>query len=163
MKLSSALVVMVALAAGLPAQQKNPDRPFQYSGNGHVYFAAGACQHGYKHVGIGGGGEGFVWRGLAIGGDLGYHYFVDDVGFGLMSLHIGYHFVDRKRPKRLDPFMNVTLLGAYLANGLGPAGSLGGGLNYWFRPRIGLRTEVRFQALGAEEALSMFRIGFSFR
>ena len=163
MKPHSALVLLAALATGLRAQQKSPEGPFRYNGNGHVYFAAGACQHGYKHVGVGGGGEGFLWRGLALGADVGYHHFVDDIGFGLMSLHLGYHFADRKKPKGFDPVVNVTLLGAYLANGIGPAGSLGVVLNYWFKKRIGLRTEVRFQALNGEEALSVFRVGLSFR
>jgi hypothetical protein len=163
MKPARTLVLAAALAAGLTAQQSSPEKPFRYNGNAHLYFATGACQHGYAHVGAGGGGEGFLWRGLALGADLGYHRFVDDVGFGLMSLTVGYHFVDRKKPKKFDPFVNFTPLGAYIANGIGPAGSLGGGLNWWFKPRMALRTEVRFQALNGEEALTMFRIGLSFR
>lgn len=165
MKPTGALVLAMALATGLPAQEtERPERLFQYNGNGQVYFASGVCQHGYKHLGIGGGGEGFVWRGLTVGGDLGYHQFVDDVNFGLASLHVGYHFVDRQGPKKLDPFVNFSPLGAYFAGGgFGSAAGVGGGLNYWFNEKIGLRTEVRYQALGADESLIVFRLGVNFR
>jgi len=33
---------------------------------------------------------------------------------------------------------------------------------YWFKPRIGLRTEARLQGAG-EEGLFVFRVGVSFR
>lgn len=145
-------------------QPQGSERAFRYDGDGHAYFATGVCQHGYKHVGVGGGAEGFVWRGLTLGGSAGYHYFVDDVGFGLASLDVGYHFTDRKQPKRVDPFVSFSPLGvAFAGGGVAGAGSIGGGINYWFKERLGLRTEVRFQAVGVEESLFMFRIGFNFR
>jgi hypothetical protein len=146
------------------AQSARSEKPFKYNGNGHVYFATGVCQHGYKHVGVGGGGEAFLWRGLVVGGSAGYHQFVDDGGFGLASLDIGYHFTDRKVPRRFDPFVNISPVGALITgNGFGGAASIGGGANYWFKERVGLRTEVRFQVLAVEEAVVFLRIGVNFR
>ena len=69
-----------------------------------------------------------------------------------------------RSPKRkIDFFVNGSLAGLYFGAGYGAAGSLGGGLNYWFRERVGLRTEARFQVLASDEALAVFRVGLSFR
>ena len=159
MRLITTLFLMMVMAGTLAGQEK----PFQYNGNGHVYFSSGVCQHGYKHIGAGGGGGAFLWRGLTLGGSAGYHQFVDDFGFGLASLDVGYHFTDRKRPKRFDPFVNLSPVGVVFASGAAGTGGVGGGVNYWFKERLGLRTEVRVQVIGVEESVVMFRIGVNFR
>jgi len=151
------VAALTLVAASLCAQ----DRP--YNGHGYAYFTGGFCQHNYVLVGGGGGGEAFLWRGLAVGGEVGFHQFLSSLNFGLASATVGYHFVNRKRPGRFDPFVNFSPAGLYFGPGTGGAGGIGGGLNYWFKPRMGLRTEVRFQVLAAEEALAVFRIGLSFR
>ena len=139
-------------------------KPFRYDWNSHAGFVLGTCWHGYALIGAGGGGEAFAWRGLTFGGDLAAQRFVaGDPVFGLLSANVGYHFVDRQRPARFDPFINWIIGGAFAENFWTGASGMGGGLNYWFRKRIGLRTEARFQVAGEEEGLLMFRIGLSFR
>ena len=160
----AALAVAVLLIPALLRAQ-NAEAPFRYKGYGYTYFSMGSCQHRYLNLGVGGGGEGFVWRGLTLGGDLGYFDFPSDRsrGYGVTTLNVGYHFVDRNTPKKLDPYVSVGVLG--LAAGpeyrMG-AGSLGGGVNYWFRQRIGLYTGAQIQVAG-EEAMVQFRIGLTFR
>lgn len=156
---------MTLLAVPVCLLAEELERPFRYNGSGYTYFNIGACQHGYRLLGGGGGGEAFVWRGLTLGGDAGYHQFSDGWGFWLGSLDLGYHFVDRKKPKRVDPFVTFSLLGVAVARGgATPGGHLGGGVTYWFKERVGLRTEARITVLPlAEEGIVAFHIGVSFR
>ncbi len=154
------------LAFSVAACAESTEKPFQYNGNGYTYFSAGACQHGYANIGGGGGGEGFLWRGLTIGGDLGYFNFPADYssGYGVATVNVGYHFVDRKQPKKLDPYLDATVLGAAFrpGSGLAGAGHIGGGVNYWFKERMALQTGVQLQVVGGE-ALVAFRVGLAFR
>jgi len=140
-------------------------KEFRYNGSGYATFGVGRCQHGYANYSFGGGADGFLWRGLTLGGDIGVYQFADDSGrpFGIGTLNVGYHFVDRRAPGKWEPFVAVGLLGVgFTGHGAGAAGFIGGGVNYWFKRHIGLRTE--FRATGfAEEAIAMFRVGFSFR
>lgn len=159
------VVILLGVAASLQAQD-SPEKAFRYRGSGYVLFGAGACQHRVPAVHISGGGEAFVFRGLSVGGELGYHTFVERyaTGFGVGTMTVGYHFVDRDTPKRFDPFVSMGFPGFYATRefGGGAAGSLGGGLTYWFKRKIGLRAEYRIYAL-AEEGIQTFRIGLSFR
>ncbi len=160
-----AILITTILALSAVAGAQNTDKPFKYNGNGYTYFSAGACQHGYANLGGGGGGEGFVWRGLTLGGDVGYFKFPADYnnGYGVATLNVGYHFVDRTRPKKLDPYLDFTVLGVAFKPGSSTgAGHLGGGVNYWFKERIGLHTGVQVQIVG-EDAVASFRVGLTFR
>jgi hypothetical protein len=58
--------------------------------------------------------------------------------------------------------VNFSVLGGYVAGGIGPTASIGGGTYYWFKERFGLRTEVRFHSLPCE-SLILFRIGVGIR
>ncbi|MEK7750808.1 MAG: hypothetical protein AAB654_02750 [Acidobacteriota bacterium] len=146
-------------------QAEPPVKPFKYNGNGYTFFSVGTCQHRYTNVGVGGGGEGFIWRGLTIGGEIGYYRFPADrnTGYGVATLGPGYHFVSRKNPAKWDPYVGISVLGlGFAPGGLAAAGSLGGGVNYWFKEKIGLQTGVQIRVIG-EEALALFRIGLTFR
>lgn len=103
-------------------------------------------------------------RGLTVGADLGAHRFVaHDPIFGLLTAKVGYHFVDRGRPARVDPFINLLVGGAFTGDIAASSAGFGGGLNYWFSDRIGLHSEARFQVVSVMEGLLTFRIGLSFR
>jgi hypothetical protein len=159
------LLIAVLLVIAPCAWTQEPGA-YSYRANGHAFFTGGACQHGYAHYGGGFGGEGFVWRGLALGGELGVLKFNDRNSdpIGLTAFHVGYHFVDRKRPVKVDPYFNAALLGiGFTGRGNSAYGGLGGGVNYWFKPRFGLRMEGRLNALGEGEALFMVRMGVVFR
>jgi hypothetical protein len=140
-------------------------KTFKYNGNGYTFFSAGACQHKYTNIGVGGGGEGFIWRGLTIGGEIGYYRFPADrgAGYGVAAFGPGYHFVDREEPKKWDPWVSATVLGlGFASGGMAAAPRLGGGVNYWFKEKVGLQTGVQIQGLG-EEGLVLFRVGLTFR
>jgi hypothetical protein len=143
--------------------QEGP-KPFRYNWNSRVTFTTGTCWHGYALMGVAGGGEVFVWDGLSVGGDLAVQRFVQHGPFfGIASATVAYHFVNRNQPGKIDPFINMGWGGAFADTVRAGAGGLGGGLNYWFRPLLGLTTEARFQVLAREEGLLTFRIGVSLR
>lgn len=140
--------------------------PFNYRGSAYAYASGGSCQHGYAVAGGGGGAEGFVWKGLSIGLEAGYQSFINSYDYMELSVPIGYHFVNRKTPAKWDPFISTSLLGIGIQtdrSGFGAAGSLGGGVNYWFRKRIGLRLEFRSHVLAGNEITAQARAGIVFR
>jgi hypothetical protein len=158
-----ALMLTISCAC-LPAAGETAATP-RYNGAGYLTFGVGACQHRVTNTSVSGGGYGLLWKGLALGGDIGYYRFVErnSNGFGIGTIDVGYHFVNRARPGRLDPFVSMGIVGVgFVSGGAGAAGSLGGGVNYWFKPRLGLRTEFRVHGF-CEEAIAMFHIGLSFR
>jgi hypothetical protein len=160
-------MILALTLIAIPAwpQDETANKTFKYNGLGYTFFSAGACQHGYANVGVGGGGEGFLWRGLTIGADVGYYRFPADrnSGYGVATLGPGYHFVNRNKRAKLDPFVNGNILGiAFAPGGVAAAGSLGGGVNYWFKERMGLQIGGQVQGACCE-AIAQFRIGLTFR
>jgi hypothetical protein len=130
---------------------------------GYGFFSGGSCNHGYKIIGGGGGGEAFPHRRLGIGGDGGYHQFSDGVTFGLYTLSVALHLGDSSANSRVDPFLSVSP-GMYTSEDQGGfAFGLGGGVNFWFTGRVGLHTDLRFAALGTEEGIFLARVGVAFR
>jgi hypothetical protein len=163
MKQTTLAIVFMALVA--TAAAKNKETTFRYNGYGYTYFSAGGCSHGYANIGGGGGGEGFLWRGLTLGLDIGYFNFPADRnnGYGVMTLNVGWHFVDRSKPVKLDPYLGLTVLGAaFTPGGFDPAGHLTGGFDYWFKNRMGLRVGGVFQVVGEEPIMSV-QVGLTFR
>ena len=167
-RLAGALAVIALLCVSATAQTipvPESEKPFRYNGSGYVVLGMGACKHRVTNTSLAGGGDAFLWQGLTLGGDIGYYRFVERNSnpFGIASLNIGYSFVNRDTPGRIEPFLRAGFPGAAFAHGGGTAAfSLGGGLNYWFRKRMAIRAE--FRATGVdEEALAMFRIGLAFR
>jgi hypothetical protein len=158
------LLLTMALASPPDLWCQGDPKTFQYDWNAHAVFLMGACWHGYALVGAGGGAEAFVWRGLAIGGDFSVQKFVPgDPSFGLLSMGVGYHFADRRKPAGFDPFISLIIGGAFTPEFWNSANGISGGMNYWFRRGIGLRTEGRFLVAPPEEGVLMVRIGLVFR
>jgi hypothetical protein len=159
------ILAMTLLSVPAWPQAEPAEKTFEYNGNAYTFFSAGACLHGYANVGVGGGAERFIWRGLTIGAEIGYYNFPADrsAGYGVATLNPGYHFVNRKKPAKWDPYVSATVSGlGFASGGVVPAGRLGGGVNYWFKEKIGLQTGVQFQAIG-REPLVLFRVGLTFR
>lgn len=96
-----------------------------------------------------------VTAGVEIGG-------IRKHGNGMIgSGNLGFHF--RQDPMGLDPFITGGFTYARLG-GNGFYVNLGGGANYWFRPRVGLRAEFRAYPGGADlSSFSEIRFGVSFR
>jgi hypothetical protein len=157
--------LMLLAVPGWLAAQDTP-KPFRYNGNGYVFFSTGTCIHRYLNLGGGVGGEGFLWRGLTLGGEIGYYRFPADrnAGYGLFTIGPGYHFVNRHTAAKWDPYVGVGLIGAAFApGGFVGSGSMGGGVNYWFKERMGLQTGVQVQVLNRSDAVIAFRVGLTFR
>jgi hypothetical protein len=112
---------------------------------------------------LGAGGEGFVYKGLAAGGDMGYLHTGESFtyGLGLASANLSYHFRGLDPNGRWVPFVTGGYTLAF-RNGTASLGNYGGGVTYWFHPHWGARVEVRgLQHVDAASAL--VRFGLSFR
>jgi Outer membrane protein beta-barrel domain len=89
---------------------------------------------------------------------------------GLVSVTPAYHFVPRKSNRKTDPFVDggfSLVLGIGAGGGGAAAFHYGGGVNYWFSRRMGLRLEFRHHIWTPEagEAINLvgFRVGLTFR
>ena len=152
------LTALIALPGALAAQDQAAPHD---RANGHVTAGLGVCQHGVLLLGIDGGGEGFVYRGLALGGDIGAYSFTDTEPFGVATLGGNYHFVRRAAVGRFDPFIGAGYTMVFSPGWYhGSGASLGGGINYWFTNRIGLRLDARAYIIGETAVVSRFGIAF---
>ena len=136
----------------------------EYRGQGYLFFAPGALTGSGNTQGtfhIGGGGEGFLYRGLAGGAEIGYLASWKGEGIGVLSLDSSLHF---NRRAKLSPFVTggySLLFRSGHANGV----NFGGGVNWWIGERMGIRLEFRdhFQTQFTDIHYPGFRIGFAFR
>ena len=115
-------------------------------GLGYVFVAPGfiagdGTPGGTVQSGV--GGEFRIYKGLAVGAELsgvgaiGESF--DDVG--LFSLNGYYHLPNASRSTKVIPFITAGYTGA----GVEPWFNVGGGADYWFKNRLGLRVEFRDQ------------------
>ena len=172
MKKLAVCLFLGALAGRASAEPK--DRSYNF--HGYAQFGVGGCSVGVDHwisIGCGaalsltGGGEGFVYKGLAIGGEGGYGWISGSFneGLGMFSANPAYHFKGQGRSKALVPFVT----GGYsmlFRGGHVDGFNAGGGTTWWPANHFGLRFEGRFHhfiagPVGAN--VYMFRIGPSFR
>ena len=151
-------LLAVATAMALPAQT--------YNGHGYAYFGIDKPAHASmsEAMTVGGGGEAFAYKGLAAGVELGYMfprgYFRE--GIGLVSVWPSYHFVNRKRPAKLVPFVTAGYTLAF-RQGTENLWHWGGGVTYWFHNRIGTRVEVRDYRHDQYWFDTALRFGLTFR
>ncbi len=136
----------------------------EHRGQGYAFFAPGAIVFDGYRIGtlhIGGGGEALIYKGIGIGGEMGYFAPWRELsnGAAILSLDGSYRF---NRDRKLSPFVSGGCsLG--IRNGYGRLVNFGGGVNYWFRDKIGIRLEFRdFVDRGGGQLISG-RIGISFR
>jgi hypothetical protein len=150
----------VALTLPLSAQ----DRP--YVAHGYGYFGLGGTQGTTfgKLLNAGGGGEAFLYKGLAAGADIGYlgnyNSFQRD-GFGLASVNGSYHFV-KNRDQKFAPFVTAGYSLAF-RNDTANMTNVGAGFNYWFSHRAGLRVEYRDYFTVNDPHIHTVRFGVTFR
>ncbi len=115
----------------------------EHQGQGYVFFAPGASTPGGTGtVHLGGGGEALVYKGLGVGGEIGYvapWQCIGRCGLGVFSANGSYNF---SRRGKLVPFVTggYTL---FFRSGSANGFNFGGGVNYWVRKRVGLRLEFR--------------------
>jgi hypothetical protein len=168
----SRLIGTVLLIACLPLLAAAQSTDYS-KGHGYAYFAPGTmAQTRCSGCGrlatahIGGGGEGFFTRNLGLGADLGYLTPMRSWGDGIGTFSP--NFVVRFRAKddynKLEPFVTggYTL---FFRSGTANGFNVGGGVNYWFKDRFGLRFELRdnvWTEFGTVHYVG-FRIGVTFR
>jgi hypothetical protein len=131
------------------AQETNLPR-----GMGYVFAAPGSvtnrgAQTATLQLGV--GGEGRIYKGLAAGAEIGglmpigQSSWASTDGLGIFSVNGYYHFANATRSGKLIPFVTA---GVTTAGNLGWAErwfNVGGGVDYWFKKRVGLRVEFRDQ------------------
>jgi hypothetical protein len=154
-------VMTLAPAIGMAQTAK------EHRGQGYVFVAPGAVSSegttATLHFGV--GGEGLVHKGLGIGAEIGYVGPTRGLGegIGIFSANGSYHFRNASASGKLVPFVTGGYSLAF-REGAASGVNFGGGVNYWFRERIGLRLEFRDQVFadGATHFYG-FRIGLAFR
>ena len=115
---------------------------------------------------FGGGGELRAGRVLGVGADI---VTVSNPGpaksNGLFALNGYWHFLETSRSLKWDPYV----AGGYsvlFRPGSNSGWNLGGGVNCWFRPRVGLRVEARdsvFTEFGGRRHWWTARLGLMIR
>ena len=112
---------------------------------------------------LGGGGEGFIHKGLAAGGDITYLFPNTSFGngIGIASGNLSYHFQGLDSNRRWIPFVTGGYSLGFRSGTTGLV-NYGGGVTYWFRPRWGARLEVRNHQNPGVSVVA-FRFGLSFR
>jgi hypothetical protein len=145
-----ALIILSGMNVCAKAEEKN-DASRKIKGQVYVFYGGGIYQHvkitNLSCIQLGGGGEALLYKGLGIGAELSSVQMTQRFastgldfgnGTGLFSLDGAYHFA---RNHKWSPFLSVGYSYGFaekinLIN-------FGGGVNYWFHHRIGLRLEFR--------------------
>ncbi len=137
----------------------------EHRGYGYGFAAPVVNNYGSTGFQAGFGGEGSVYKGLGVGGELSYLSFSRfDNGVGVLSPNASYHFRGVTKDGKWVPFVTGGY-SLYFRNSAVSGVNFGGGVNYWFKERIGLRFEVRDQVIALEGTGHFvgFRAGISFR
>ncbi len=170
-------IAAVFFAMSFSASAQPPDRS---KVQGYVFAApgVGSIDSSKGNIHIGAGGEGFIYKGLGIGAEIGgvcplsttvhlpgrpnsrYGGFCDGV-VGLGSANLSYHLLPRTTDRRLEPFVTVGY-SLFFRAGLSHGYNAGGGINVWLNKHVATRFEIRNQHSRRHETVS-FRIGVTFR
>lgn len=159
--------VLFLLALSPPLLGAQTPSSAEYRGHGYAFGAVGGATGSSDplfHVGA--GGERLLYKGFGIGGELGYLWVGErpDAGLGVLSADAQYHFLNASRSGKVVPFVTGGYSLLFRSGALNGA-NFGGGVNYWFKERAGLRFEVRdhFLPQNADTHFIGFRVGITFR
>ena len=154
------VLMLIGILAGL-------EQKIQGQSHGYVFFGPGGVTSGGGTSGTmytGAGGEAVFGPGIGVGAEVGYtapwRQFRSGIGVG--SANGSFHF---RRSERLVPFITggYTL---FFRNGTANGFNFGGGVNWWFASRLGLKAEMRDQVgTGGLRNLHFWaiRVGLTFR
>ena len=164
--------VFFGSSLSLAGQEPNRSR-----GQGYVFFAPGV---GGSHFGpgkatlqFGAGGEGFIYRGLGVGAEIGpvgslstVRYGQDSYGWidsvvGLGSVNLSYHLLPSTTDRKLEPFVTAGY-SVFFRAGISQGSNFGSGVNIWLNKNVAMRFEVRDHRSWYWQNLG-FRIGATFR
>lgn len=151
------ILLLIAAAVALSAQAPRAQ--------GYAFASVDNPNSGNFHYNaFGAGADLFVYKGLAVSPSGGYLFARDNgltAGAAVITANGSYHFLRGR--SRVEPF--VTAGYGTLAN-FGESISMfnyGGGAQFWFHKRMGVRVELlNFQSGGYRE-LTSIRFGFAFR
>jgi hypothetical protein len=165
-KIMAAVVLIVFVGCVGMAQEGRSER----TGSGYVFVAPGAIVESGDSAALwhfGAGGQGFVYKGIGLGAEIGYLAPGISMaeGIGIFSANGLYEFRQASIGRKIAPFVTAGYSMAFRGGSGGNALNLGGGINYWFRARQALRLEVRDYITPLEPNLHILtaRIGLSFR
>jgi hypothetical protein len=122
---------------------------------------------GRAYLHIGGGAEGFIYRGLSLCAEIGpgIPFSPGDHVYGLGSSNITYHFPAITTDRKMDPFLTggYSLLFGNLSLSSNQSGyNAGGGANFWLLRRAATRLEFRHQSSVHYKTMEV-RVGMTFR
>jgi len=160
-------IVKAALIAGVAATLSFGQVQTVSKSQGYVYqgFSGNFIDSGTAAVGhTGAGGEGVFWKGISAGGDISavYPFRCGACVIGVANVNGGYHFNAGRADRKIEPFVTAGY-SLYFRGETANGWNYGGGIVYWFKPRLGLRLEVRDHRIERYSAFTQFRIGLSFR
>lgn len=161
------VLMLVALMTTTVSAQSGNDS----GGQGYVFAAPGAllvAGSSESTLHIGGGGEGFLTKGLALGGEVGYltpfTSFSD--GLGIASVNISAHFGRGDSDRKAIPYITGGYSLAFRSDTLNMI-NFGGGVNYWVKDNLGVQFEIRdhtnIESLFVRVHFWQARIGLVFR
>ena len=140
------LLAVICLLLLLPAVAPGQERDDKTEGHGYFFAAPGVLAgHGNSMtmVHFGGGGEAYVYKGLGFGAEVGYLSPIEAWSEGVGCLSINGQYALRSSARyRVVPFISGGYSLLFRSGSLN-AVNFGGGVNYWFAKRAGLRLEVR--------------------
>jgi len=142
---TAAWLVGVPAAAIAQSGGSTPAKPV--SGLGYGFAGVGAAIGDGDSTGtwhVGGGGEAIFAGAIGVGAEIGYlnSFEEDSEGIGVFSVNGSYHFGGGSPSRKVRPFVT----GGYtlgFQDGHANLFNVGGGVDFWLKPKVGLRVEFR--------------------
>ena len=169
-------LAITACLVGMPAAalaQAGGNAPARAVGGlGYGFVGLGAVTSSGESMGtwhVGGGGEAVIRDAIGIGAEIGYLNGLeepDESGLGVFSLNGSYHFNGGEASRRFRPFLTAGYTLGFAADGHENLFNIGGGVDYWLKPKVGLRVEFRDHVWSGDEDTLHFwsvRFGVTFR
>jgi len=170
MAIVTAVVALVSVHGAAFAQSgaAAPARPA--SGLGYGFAGFGAATADGESVAIwhgGGGGEAIFRDAVGVGAEIGYLGLFEESGLGILSVNGSYHFNGGRAPaRRVRPFVTGGYSLGFAGGGHANLFNVGAGVDYWLKPKVGLRLEFRDHVWAeGDETLQLLgvRVGVTFR
>jgi len=128
---------------------------------GYLLFAPGAGSdifggdNGRATIHIAGGGEGFIYKGLGVGAEIGPlmpwsaprggSTFGNYRLVGLGSANLSYHFLTGTADRTLEPFV-MAGYSVFFRMGSSQGYNVGVGTNVWLKKSVAMRFDVRYHS-----------------
>ena len=164
----AAWLVGVTSAAFAQPAGGSPARAVGGLGYGFVGFGAAVGEgDSTATYHLGGGGEVVFRDAIGIGAEIGYlnSFEEDSEGVGVLSINGAYHFGRASASGKVRPFIT----GGYTLgfnDGTANLFNVGGGVDFWLKPKVGLRAEFRDHIwMDGDDTVQFMgvRVGVTFR